>query len=116
MVTLTIWTTTGTGEAKNLAFCGVTEAPPASSAIRDAPAITGMRLRRIRAAGTAHEGPRRGRVRLVGSRMLLGFAVMAWSSVQVVYGVHLVGPTLGVRRTLVKRMPLGKGCRDDPAA
>ncbi len=46
--------TTGMGEAKNRAFCGVTFAPPVSSVSRAAPAITGMRLRTIKATGTAH--------------------------------------------------------------
>ena len=30
-MTLTMWITTGTGEAKNRAFCGVMAAPPVSS-------------------------------------------------------------------------------------
>jgi hypothetical protein len=77
MVTLTIWTTTGAGEAKNRAFCGVMAAPPTSSDIRDAPAATGMRLRRISAAGTAHEDPRLGLGRLEGWRAMLGLVVIA---------------------------------------
>ncbi|MCY1246339.1 hypothetical protein D9M72_595670 [compost metagenome] len=51
-MTLTMCVTTGTGDAKKRAFCGVTAAPDDSSASRSAPKITGMRLSRISPAGT----------------------------------------------------------------
>ncbi len=84
MVTLTMWMTTGTGEAKNRAFCGVMAAPPVSSVSRAAPAITGIRLRRIRAAGTGHCGPGR----LTDWWAILGLVV-----------IGLVLESGGVRRT-----------------
>jgi hypothetical protein len=42
------------GEAKKRAFRGVMSAPPVSSVRRTDPAITGIRLRKIKAAGTSH--------------------------------------------------------------
>ena len=70
-----MWVTTGTGEAKNRAFWAVMAAPPVSSVSRAAPAITGMRLRRINPAGTGHWGRRRTR----GTGALLACVVTAWS-------------------------------------
>jgi hypothetical protein len=49
-----MWISTGMGESKNLWLAAVTAAPPVISANRTAPKNTGMRLMKIREAGTSH--------------------------------------------------------------
>ena len=50
-MTAGMWISTGTGESKNRSLAGVTAAPPASSASRSDPKITGMMLMKIKPAG-----------------------------------------------------------------
>ncbi|GGL15790.1 hypothetical protein Sme01_21180 [Sphaerisporangium melleum] len=57
-MTLTMCSTTGSGEAKYRALSAVTAAPPISSLRRIAPATTGTRLSATSPAGTHHPAPR----------------------------------------------------------
>src|SRR4051812_8178640 len=110
-VALPMCVTTGTGEAKNRAFCGVTAAPPVNSVRRAAPAMTGMRLRKIKAAGTGHWARGRRTVAGAGSTtavLLVEFIVNPLLDRPVRCTAYTLCVTVGVPCTLVKQGRSGR--------